>query len=211
MVVKLSYLMTTELKGNKSPEEVSRFLNTEWEKDVERYLSLGFHKKLGLSPEGYITSLPKFTPQPEVFKGRFNTPILVETRIAPVILTRLIDITYPLGIKAVDWEGDPKGYKTPKNPYTTWIQDGTINLRVPVAEVRKNLADDERGATELDGIALFIKDPEILKHHSIDLPGTDFPPNFGAYLSLDCGTPGLCLSYLTRPNDNWGSATCGRE
>lgn len=203
----MSVIRTPE--GGEIPTD---FLDVERQEFINAYIKLGFHRILKLGEKEYAGSFPKFSPQPETYKGRFDTPILVETRISPFAQAKSIGLGYPLAIRGVDWEADPKGYRTPKEPYTAWIQDGTKYLGVPVAEVRKNLADDERGATEFDSIPLYIKKGlPLLVHHSVDLPGTDFPPDFAAYLSLDCGTPGICLSSLARPNANWGSATCGRQ
>src|SRR3989344_7350899 len=65
-------------------------LESEWQKQANRYLELYFHGELYYEDcqedmekarEAYLASLPKLGPQPEAFKGRFDIPILVDPRI----------------------------------------------------------------------------------------------------------------------------------
>ena len=141
-------------------------LENEWLRQTRKYIKLGFHKELNLSKKEYLDSLPKFGPQPENFKGRFDIPVMVETRISVERQCELAGIDYLLGsLSCIDWPNDPQGYKTPKKPYITWMQDGAKNLREKVEIVREKLAKDERGATIFDGIAFYLAQPKSLKDH----------------------------------------------
>jgi hypothetical protein len=199
------------IPDNLPAEKPISILEAQWQAQADRYVKLGFHRELDMSQEDYLASLPRFEPQPEAYKGRFDIPVLVETRIPAVRQAKLAGLNYYLeGHNPRDWEQDPKGYQTPQNPYTTWMQDGRINLDKSVEVVRTRLAEDERGATEWDGIALYIKSPQILKHHAIDLPGTSVGSAYAAFLSLwrvgpevDAFRVGLALPLF-------GSASGGR-
>lgn len=174
-----------------SSEETKQIdLDLEWQRQAQKLIDLGFHTELGLSRDEYLSSLPKFEPQPETFPSRFDIPVLVEKRIAPQRQAELAGLDYWLkDLDVSDWKDDPKGYKTPNAPYTTWMQDGRKNLNKKVSEVRKALASDERGATEHDGIALFIAHPEILEDHYIDLPGTSVGAGRAPFLDRWRGRP----------------------
>ena len=178
-------LVPKRLPLKKDEEKIVSLLSAEWERQVNKYIKLGFHKELNLSKEEYRDSLPKFTPQPEAYKGRFDIPVLVETRIPVNKQAKLAGLMYGLdGFKVRDWENDPKGYKTPEIPYTTWMQDGRNYRKWTVENFQLNMAEDERGATEFDGVDLFIKNPKVLRHHFIDLPGTSVESVNAACLSL---------------------------
>nr|AQS34449.1 hypothetical protein [uncultured bacterium] len=186
-------------------------LNAEWERHASRYVELGFHKVLELSERKYRESLPRFGPQPESFKGRFDIPRLVETRIDVAKQAELVRIRYLLeGYNVRDWEQDPRGYKTPKLPYVAWMQDGRAYLGKSVASVRRLMATDERGATEFDGIALYIMDHNILEDHFIDLPGTSVESDDAAGLDLWNGGPELNCDWVGGGYSRFGSASCGR-
>lgn len=187
-------------------------LGLEWQRQAQKLIDLGFHRDLGLSEETYLLSLPKFESQPEAFRGRFDIPVLVETRIDPARQAELAGLDYWIkGLDVSDWKDDPKGYKTPETPYTTWMQDGKKNLKRNVEDVRENLETDERGATKYDGVALFIAHPEILNDHYIDLPGTSLGADYAASLSQWNGKPRVYYDgRVGNAVSRFGSASCGR-
>lgn len=204
-------LIPKKLSPRKDEEKINDHLSAEWEGQVKKYIRLGFHKELNLSKEEYRDSLSKFTLQPENYKGRFDIPVLVETRIPVNRQAKLAGLYYYLdGLEVRDWEYDPKGYKTPETPYVTWMQDGRNYCSSAVKNFRQNIAEDERGATEFDGVALFIKNPKVLQHHSIDLPGTSVGSDGAAYLSLWLVGPGLYAFHVGLAGPFFGSASCGR-
>lgn len=195
-------------------EEIMDRLNlfAEWERQTERYVELGFHKELGLTGEEYLVSLPQFEPQPKTFAGRFDIPLLVETRIPPSRQAQLAGLQYYLGdLNVHDWETDPKKYKTPDMPYTTWMQDEMKNLNKSVSYVRQHFASDERGATLLDGIALYIVNPNMLKNHAIDLPGTSVDAVSAPCLKLWGSRPAVDYAPVGSSFPGFGSASCGRN
>lgn len=186
-------------------------LDSEWLDQSQKYIGLGFHTELGLKEQEYIVSLPRFEDQPENFRGRFDLPVIVETRISPQRQAELAGLNYFLvGLEIKDWEKDPKGYKTPDKPYIAWMNDGKLNLRKSVENVRKAHAEDERGATIHDGIALYITNSDVLKDHFIDLPGTQVGSDGAPALGLWGDGPLLVCSRVDDADPRFGSASCGR-
>ncbi|HSX40044.1 MAG TPA: hypothetical protein VLF68_00335 [Candidatus Saccharimonadales bacterium] len=186
-------------------------LRAEWQRQAERYVESAFHAELGLSEEDYLASLPKFAEQPENFRNRFDTPVLVETRINSARQAELAGLGFYLGgLSVADWK-DSQGYKTPDAPYATWMQDGKKNLGRSVRDVRATLGPDERGATLADGIALYITHPEILKDHYVDLPGTSVGSAYAPFLCRWDDRPEVDCSGVGYAASDFGSASCGRE
>lgn len=147
-------------------------LEVEWYKQAQRMADL-FAKELKQSKDEYVEKLPRFSPQPETFKGRFDTPVVAETRIALPRMLDIVGINPSFGFDTTllkDWQEDM--FRTPTSPYTTWLDDGRRNMKKAVETVRKNLVADERGGSVYDGVALYLKNPDILKHHFLDFPGS---------------------------------------
>lgn len=210
--------VTYKVDESKSPQaetikvypEIS--LEEEWQRQAQGLIKLGFYSELGLTEEKYLESLPKFTPQPESFKGRLNTPVLVETRISPKRQSKLAGIQYVLdGLNVKNWDKDPKKYKTPDSPYTVWMDEGARNMNRKVQDVRRNLVSDERGGTELDGIALYIAKPNILQTRFLDLPGTSVRSVYAPSLDLWDGKPRLGYDFVAGADPEFGSLVCGRQ
>lgn len=148
-------------------------LAQEWQRQANRFITLRFHQYLTLSEQDYLDSLPQFTLQPEQFKGRFDIPLLVETRIPVSQQAKRANVRYCLdGLNVLDWDEDPQGYKTPTHPYVTWVRDSVENTIYNAEDARSKLQKDERGGTEYDGISFYIRHPQALKGHFSYLLGT---------------------------------------
>lgn len=207
--VATSEKQTTKTKEVKIYPEIS--FQEERVRQIRRYISLGFHKKLGKTEEEYAKRFPEFTLQPENFKRRLDTPVLVETEISPEDQCELAGIEYGLdGLNKEDWNKKLKDYTAPKAPYATWLEDGRNNLNKKPEDVRKNLKGDKIGGTELDGIALYISNPKILEHHFLDLPGTAVGSGGAASLRLWVGRPELVYSWADDAHPRFGSVVRGR-
>lgn len=200
------------LSRKEIPQAVELNLDEEWQRQSTRFVELGFHTELKIKDGEYLDSLPKFGSQPEAFRGRFDIPVLVEVRIPISKQCEMTKVQFSLkGLKVVDWSGDPQKYKTPRTPYTIWMQDGTKNLGITVDSVRENLAQDERGATVADGMALYIAKPDVLRLHYIDLPGTQVESGYAPYLDLWYGQPELRYHWADDADSHYGSASCGSK
>ncbi len=198
-------------RETKAAAAVELNLEAEWSRQIRKFIAFGFHQELGLPEQGYLDSLPKFEPQPGNFRGRFDIPVLVETRISVKRQCELAGVDYFLGdLSHGDWPKDPEGYKTPDSPYITWMQDGAKNVKKSVERVRKELAQDERGGTDFDGIAFYIIHPEVLGNHFIDLPGTLVESGHAPSLGLWVGRPKLYYYWVVYAHPGFGSLSCGR-
>lgn len=194
---------------NKRPAE----LDKEWQGQADQLAYL-FAEILGMSRQEYTDSLPPFPSQPEEYQGRLDIPVIVQTPQPNLSLTQILDIA---GIRYnredvvrfEDWERGK--FTTPDKPYTTWLDDGSRNLGNAVEIARDNLAPFERGGTHVDGVGLFLKDPDILKDHFLDFPGSQFGSDDAPCLDLDGRGPWLRLVWVDDPDPGFGSVVAGRE
>lgn len=80
-----------------------------------------------------------------------------------------------------------------------------------VQDVREELALDERGGTEFDGVAFYIAKPSVLQTRFLDLPGTSVGLNYAACLDLWDVRPGLRYVFVGFAGPRFGSLVCGRQ
>lgn len=184
-------------------------LQLEWNKQSQKLASL-FAQELGYKTEGeYIASLPKFESQPEQFKGRFDIPVIVETRLPLDKMLGKAGISVYFDTKEIkDW--DENRFKTPKLPYTAWLADGRRNLKKPVRDVRKNLASDERGGTLYDGIALYLRKPNILRDNFLNFPGSKVGSGIFPCLRLRDGRPEVDDDWVGGTSPRFGCVVAGK-
>lgn len=187
-------------------------LEEEWQRQIQGFIKLGFHTELGQTEDEYAKRFPKFTSQPESFKGRLDTPVLVETEIDPKLQCELAEVGYILGglIKTDLNKNLLENYTTPEAPYAAWLEDGRNNINKKPKDIRKNLKDDEIAGTELDGITLYISNPKILEDHFLDLPGTAFGFAGSACLGLRDGRPDMSYRWVDDALPEFGSVVRGR-
>jgi hypothetical protein len=188
----------------------------ELERIAKNYQEMEFHKHSTLRVSaGRLKDMimELSAPQPERFKGRFDIPVIVFGQIPVEDQAKLGGLNYGLkGLIVRDWEEDPRGYRTPKGTYITWMQDGGKNFNRSVEKVRYTLAPDERGATVYDGIGLYIARPNILTGHYVDLPGTSAGSDDAACLGSSVTGPRLDYHFAGAAAAPWfGSASCGRN
>ncbi len=185
-------------------------LEEEWQRQAQNLASL-FAKELKFkTPEEYIATLPKFEVQPEEYEGRLDIPVIAETRVPLKRMLELAGVVTYFDVDSIkDWE---KGkFETPKTPYSTWLNDGRINLNKSVEKVRKGLKPDERGGTAFDGVALYLKDPKILDGHYLDLPGSQVVSGGAPGLARWGGRPELDLFFVGNARPDCGSVVAGRK
>lgn len=199
---------------SEAPVATELNLVIEWQNQVNRYIRLGYHRELGMTAEEYRDSLPKFKSQPEAYKGRLDTPLLVETRIGidrQFELAVFVNWLKQAGLDAQNWPQDPKGYTTPEAPYTTWANDPAENRNRKVEDVRKSLQEDERGGTRFDCLAFYLANPAKLIEVYIDLPGDSVGSGSAPGLYSYRGQPAVYWHWVTYAGPQWGSLVCGRD
>lgn len=187
-------------------------LEAEWDRQANNLANL-FAKELKFkSTQAYINSLPRFKPPLKSWHGRFNTPVIVETRIKPERQTELVGMRYILsGLRKKDWNKKKTDYLNPKSPYTAWLDDGAAKLNQAPQETLKKLKAKEIAATELDGIALYISNPKILDHHFLYLPGTVVESDYVAFMDLWFGLPRLDFNFFDNALPKFGSVMRARQ
>ena len=168
-------------RNRKRYEQRSEDLKVEWERQAG-IVAARFAKRLGLSTEEYVNTLPKFEPKPENLEDALiipAIPVIVETRFTlPEILDIAGIVSYFDPQEVKDWtEG---GFQTSNKPYAAWL---TYIPNTSVEEVRANLLRYERGGTALDGIALYFQRPQILNHFFLKFPGSQVGPDDAPFLS----------------------------
>lgn len=173
-----------------------------------------FASELGMSRGEYIASLPAFLPQPDAYKGRFDIPLIVPVypKLGLDKILRIAGIKpYHNASEITDWQDRSHGFITPQVPYTTWVDDGSGSLGKTVGAVRNHLAADERGGAVFDGLALYLKNPGILKKRFLDLPGSHVAYISAPSLSLWLGKPSLRSGWVINAGSHFGSVRAGRE
>lgn len=150
-----------EFSGNDlSRNEKARDLCNEWERQIAKYLKLGFHKQRGLTIEEYMASIPGFQLPSGNLMEYFNRLLLVEPRIPSQKQLRLAGYKYSVRGTAID------NVITDTNPYVVLLQDGS----------KKELGDpagpDERCVTLQEGASLLLSYPEILDSHPVVILGS---------------------------------------
>ncbi|GEM_PF-3369604 len=196
-------------------EYTPQSLEAEIERQTARYQELEYHKWLRTSAGRFKDVLMRLpVPQPETLRVRFGIPVIAFGQIPVEEQARLVGIEYQVeeGLSVSDWPKDPQRYKTPEKAYLTLMQDGTEYLNRTAETVRNSLAPDERGATQYDGIGLYVAHPEVLEVQNIELPGTEVGPDHAAVLSMPGYGygPQLGRNYIRHGNMRLGSATCAR-
>jgi len=156
------------LSREELPQTVELNLDEEWQRQSARFVELGYHTELKIKDGEYLDSLPRFGTQPEEYKGRFDLPLIVETRIPWPKQAELAGIGVSDYLRArIDqtspWQGNNQ--ETPDAAYSGWFNNWNqrFTRRIPPFDARKKLAADEVGAGPLEGITLQVVHPELTK------------------------------------------------
>lgn len=172
-------------------------IEAEWQDQAQRFIELGFHSELGLTEEQYLATLPKFEPQPEEYRGRFDVSLLVETRIpwekqAKLACIVVSDYLMSRINETREWEGNHS--QTPDVPYTGWFNSWGQRFAKQIRpfDARDQLAADECGAGPFEGVAQQVHHPEVtLEGKYFDLIGYSVESGNVPYLLRWDGGPGL--------------------
>lgn len=153
-----------------SARQQNTFLDTNenWQLQINRLIKLGYPTTLGLSEFEYRASIPQFQPQPEKFKGRFDILLLVDPRVSLKRQLSKQQVSFPEHDQFSDYED----LVIPDQPYQLWAQGGSRFRKLSPQDARSRFAEDERGLSLIEGLALFREHPDILLSHPIDLLGS---------------------------------------
>lgn len=172
---------------------------TEWHRQADQLVAAGFPAELGLSAGEYLASLPRFGPHPPEYRGRFDAPVVVETRIPWERQYELFGIRispfmahFPQPVPA-----DPESAHRAA-PYAAWFTRWGQRFPDPTSpdDARAALAPDEVGANLQEGGAVVHAFPELVESaRFFDFVGFVFPASaVGGEVHFDPieRTPGVC-------------------
>lgn len=144
-------------------------LDSLWNRQVNRFLELGFNQELNLTPEEYKESFPKFSPLPDDVRRRYrnhNLPVLVEKRIPTEKQARMVNLPsfyddkyFHKTKKVVDL------VSTSEKPYAIWTHNPTLdpllnsNSSVQELESRHGI---EKLITAQEALSFYIQYPEMV-------------------------------------------------
>ncbi|GAY07625.1 hypothetical protein [Pseudonocardia sp. N23] len=186
-------------RGVHPSQEGELDLDAEWRRQVDGLVEAGFAGELGMGPEEYAASLPRFAPQPPEYRGRFDAPVVVETRIAWERQYELLGIRVSpfmaLFPDAVPWHPDSAHRD---RPYAAWFTRWGQRFEGPTSpdDARADLRPDEVGANLQEGSAVLHAHPALNDAaRFFDLVGFVFPATeIGGGLPFETidRTPGIC-------------------
>ena len=193
-------------RTKEAPVLAELYLQAEWQRQSQRFVRLGYHIDLGLTEEAYLASLPKFEPQPEEYKGRFDVPLLVETRSPWEKQAQNASINVSDYLRSMVNETRPwnDGSRAPDSAYTGWFNNWGQRFIEKIApfDARKQLKKDELGGGPFEGIAIQIAHPEIARSGKyFDLIGYNVESDGVPYLRHWVGGPRL--------DADWGDVAAG--
>jgi hypothetical protein len=185
-----------------TPEE----LNTVWEKQVNKLISLGFNDEIHKSEGTYRRLMPKFAPQPPEYAGRFDIPLLVESRIPLKIQHKLAKIT-----SAINEQHIVDTTKVPGEPYSIWTHNGERYRQLSIIAAVSKFLPDEIASPQIEVTSLYIHYPELFREHGIDASGSVYGSDSVPCIDTFLGTPGLNHGPLDHPDSRWGPLSRGRS
>jgi hypothetical protein len=170
---------------------------------AKRLWDKGFGEKL----DSFLASIPEIPETLKPHDERFPLLVLVVARLGITKSCRLAGLKYN-GATPPFEDFDPKKARTAQ-VYWMRCQDGRRNRGKSVKACRDSFAKDELGLTTMEGVALYVQNPEVIREHYLDLPSSvsDVGPGGSACLGYWGGEPEL---YWARRDDEisyYGSAS----
>ena len=158
-----------------------------------------FAPTLGISRQEYIARFPEFKHEPEDIGQKLGIIVPVETEVPLPEMLRILGIdTFFDPQEVEDWLVE-EGFETPSKPYVTRLtyipNKSALDTRVDLLK-----QENKRGGTIFDGIALCLKNPQILNRYYLNFPGSQVGPDDVPFLfawsnSVENSTPSPILSY----------------
>lgn len=193
------------------------YLVAEWKRQSSNFDALDFHKELKQSRRQYLESLPVFGAQPEAYKGRFDSPMLVEVSIPWQRQAILAGIAVSEYLQerinqTIEWADNHT--KTPRTPFTGWFNKWGQEFpdKISPFDARIQLASDAVGASPFDGVAQEIHHPEVTASGKyFDLIGYSVGSGSVPSLYRWIGGPGLSALRGGSADDGWRPLVHGSE
>lgn len=168
----------------------------------------------GLAPEDELIALyPLLKKIDKVTEGEGRIPFVIvpqtptltfAERMTKVVLGGKTGASYLDDNRVTNLDPIPQGHYLAVD-----IEDGRAMLETsPNVCLLRFRHDNRFGGTTIEGISLVTCHPEILQHHSIDLPGSHCAVTDVPYLSDNVG-PKLGDGWIGHVNMDFGSLSCG--
>lgn len=183
-------------------------LATIHEKQINRLIELRLHQLLNMSEDEYRAGIPGMLPQPEEYRGQFDTPLLVDPRVA------LPELCQAVGIEYYNHDTSNRDLvAVPNRPYTMWTHDSMRYNGISVAMFSRmgHTSIREVPSTLHEVVALYIQYPEFFGSIAISAPGSRNNSNDVPYVGK---VKSGAFIYDTGLNANasiWGLLTRGEE
>ena len=135
-----------------------------WTRTTDAYLRAGYPERLGVTAADYLDGLPRVPQQPTAYADRFAVPLIVEPRIAWPEQARLLGVRLSSQSQRFSFESvDPSA--CPDVPYVGWFNAWHARFPEPISSIdaRAELADDERGATPIELLAMNAALPDLVR------------------------------------------------
>lgn len=183
-------------------EELERI----WEAQTRKLIMLGFNDQLKLSEGTYKRKLPKFLPQPENYRGRFDIPLIVDPRISLKPLHKLIGLH-----STIQEENIVDVAIVPEVPYTIWTHDASRYRQHSVKDAIGHFQPDELPSPLIEVLSLYIHYPQFFEGYGVDATGSIYGresvPSVGAMF----GKPELHVGEIEHPDARWGALSRGKQ
>ncbi|MFA7419126.1 MAG: hypothetical protein WCZ90_05505 [Melioribacteraceae bacterium] len=144
--------------------------------------------------------------QPEEYKGVFDLPVFVETRIPLKEQLKLLSIDdYINAVKLTHL------IEQADSPYVAWFNDLTLHAGKTISETHSSYLEIETGCTAIEVIAFAVHYPSLCKGKGIDAPSTIFRGEYYASLIAHEKNYELASHWIDDKTENFYCLTRGRE
>ncbi len=181
-----------------------------FDQQVKTLLDKGYHEAAGMEEDRFLNLI---NPLKKNF--RMGSVIVIPENM--VSLDKMMTMVELDGKKGYPYANtteiyNTEGTETPRKPYLIYyVEDGKAMLNTrPDDCVEKFKKQGRHGLNAQEGIAMVTHNPEILKDHYMDLPGSrDESAGCVPILRQADRLPELHWKYADNSNSQGGSASCG--
>lgn len=180
---------------------------------AKRLWDKGFGAALDIdSFESYLSTIFEIPEELKAHDERFPHLVLVDARLGLTRSCQLAGLEYA-GDDETFEDFDPKQGKPMGRAYWMRCQDGRKNRKKSIKTCRENFTADEHGLTAMEGVALYVQHPEVIKSHYLDLPGSVYRGlrNAASGLGYWNGDLKLCWGGEASPRCGSASRSAPRE
>ncbi|MFA6146386.1 MAG: DUF5701 family protein [Patescibacteria group bacterium] len=174
--------------------------NAAIEEQITNFLKLGYPKAAGMTEKKFISMIP-------LSENRPGKLLIIPANLVSIDKQmKLINGTNYLNLSS-----HKDLIETPKTPYWIYgVENGKKMLgKDPDTCVGIFKKEKRRELITVEGIAIVVQDPDVLKDHYIDLPGSRYGSDrVPSLLLYDDGPRVICLD-SDGAVSHYGSASCG--